>query len=429
MKRYFFIFIALMLLFSCRKKTTDVPPVITVSSPTHNQSFTVPDSVRIGVLVSDNNVVKTISISLHQYNTDKKVLQSLNFSPNQKEYKVNAFFPLNDIYLEGGNYYFRITASDGVLSSTEYVNVFIGEAPQMFTGAYIFSQSGNNLKVDYMNTQYAVSPFATYASDYGHSAGNLYGQYLHSMGKNSGKLVALRVSDAQEAWSVPFGASFPTLFFEKMHYANKLLYVGFSEGMIRAYNTNGGVERAFLSAQGFKPSHILYAGEHLITEQKQIVGQGSKIAAYYTFSSALRQELSMQGSVAALFEINANEILVVANEGVNSRIWVYNIAHNQLYSQKTISGKTCKSAVYVGNDTYLLGLGNDVQSYHLPGNTLLTYLSGVAADDMQYEAYSNRLYLVSGTQVRVYDYSAVSLLHTHTNATTIRAVQLMYNRE
>lgn len=429
MKKVILLLCIIFLMFGCSKKYIDPAPSITVGSPYENQSFNAFDTVRISALISDNMLVKSVKVSLFKYDNNKQVLHSLNFSPNQPEYKLNALYHLNDLYLEGGAYYFRITASDGNSSSSEYINITIGEASKIRTGAFIVSTSGSNVNIDYMDNQNVVSAFKSIVSDYGASSENLYGQFIHVMGKNTGNLLALNVADASEQWQVPFGASFPNLFFEEMHYANRLLFVGFTQGVVRAYNKYGNIEYAFASPQGYKPGNILHTTNHLITEQKQITGQGIQIAAYYNASSALRQQLTLQGDIVAMFEINSNEVLVFANEGTNGKIWVYNIEHNQLYSQKTLIGENIKCAAATGNENYLVGVANDVRSYNLPANTLLPYINSIYPNLIRFDELSNKVYVVSNNVLRIYNYSSMALLHTYNHPSFIRNFHLMYNKE
>lgn len=429
MKKLIYFLCIIFLIAGCRKKSIDPAPVITMGSPYENQSFNALDTVRISAFITDNMLVNSVKVSLYKYDNNKQILHSLNFSPDQKEYKLNATYPLNDLYLESGQYYFRITASDGNSGSSEYVNITINEASKVRTGAFIISSSGNSMNISFMDNQNAVSIFKTVTSDYGHSSENLYGQFIHVMGKNTGNLIALNVSDASEEWHIPFGSSFPNLFFEEMHYANKLLYVGLTQGVIRAYNNSGVIEHAFASPQGFKPGNILHSTNHLITEQKQITGQGIQISAYYNSSNALRQQLTLQGDIVAMFEINSNEILVLANEGTNGKIWVYNLDHNQLYSQKTIIGENIKCAADVGNGNYLIGIANNIKNYNLPANTLLPYVNAVNPEKIRFDNLSNKVYVVAANVLRTYDYSSTSLLHTYTHSTNIKNFHLMYNKD
>ena len=111
-------------LFSCKKDVDDKGPEITFNTPLENQTFNVNDYVTVNATVTDNVKISAVSVSL--LDADQHFAHiTVPLTVSSPSMTVNYQYILDNIHLETGFYYIKISASDGENDSNKFQKIYL----------------------------------------------------------------------------------------------------------------------------------------------------------------------------------------------------------------------------------------------------------------------------------------------------------------
>lgn len=425
-KRIAYLFL-LVLSFSCKKEEVDdQSPIISILKPLPNQNYTALDTIPIQGIITDNNRITTITISLRNSN-NINVLNSISITPNTTSYNLTEQFLLNDLYLPSGEYNLKISAFDGDNQTDSYIPLTINEFPKTRTGFFVFSNSGSTTQITKLDNGLNSTPFTTLSGDFLDGGVNLKNQQVISCGNSSGNLVAFNVSSAAETWSINNNASgFP--FFTSFALQENDVFVGYYNSDIKRFNKDGNQS---LSAQAFVNSYVkqLFVHENslLVTIQSEISGGTTRLVTYY-LTGSVKDNMLLNEDVIAMFSFSSNEVVVFTNASGNGKIKVYNISSNSTWQPFPLNVGQITSCTQVSKGIYLIAQNGNVILVNMNTFSNSTYLSGVNAQLVKYDVTTNEILITSGKSLTLYDYSTKSVKGSYTHSNTILAVDFWYNK-
>ncbi|MCW9041017.1 MAG: Ig-like domain-containing protein, partial [Flavobacteriales bacterium] len=300
---------------SCEKITDEEVPRISISTPYNNQQINGNDTIFITGSVSDNNTIKSISISLRNSN-DIPVLPTISHSPNDNSFSFNDPYFFDDLYMPSGQYYFSIKASDGINTATKYINISYGEIPKTRTGVFFYDNSGNTTSIYQLNGS-SANLFKTVPTDFLGGAANSYGQQLITVGEYNAKILAYDVATGSQSWGLDFpNSSIP--YYTNMFFHDKELYLGIRNGEIRAYNSNGSPTYFSNVQTSYYPENGLVHDNVFISEEKAIGNNTRYITTYWTNSGGFVHQLQLTEDIVGLYAYAPNNALFFANDNTTN---------------------------------------------------------------------------------------------------------------
>ncbi len=421
---YLFLF---LLFFSCKKEEVDnQSPIISILKPMPNQNYTALDTILIQGIVTDNNGITTITISLRNSN-NINVLNSISITSNTTSYNLNEQFLLNDLYLPSGEYNLKISAFDGDNQTDTYIPLTINEFPKTRTGFFVFSNSGSTTQITKLDNGLNSINFASFAGDFLDGSVNSLNQQVYSCGSVSGNLIAFDVNTAIQSWVESNNASgFP--YFTAISSYESEVYLGFYNRNIKSYTKNGVPK---FSAQAFFNSYstlfLVHENNLLLTEQPEISTGITRLVSYY-LTGFVKDNLLLNEDVIAMFSFSSNEVVVFTNVSGNGKIKVYNINSNSTWQPFPLNVGQITSCTQVSKGIYLIAQNGNVILVNMNTFSNSTYLSGVNAQLVKYDVTTNEVLITSGNSLTLYDYSTKSVKGSYTHSNTILAVDFWYNK-
>lgn len=417
----------LIFLSACEKITDEQVPVISVTSPYNNQQINGNDTVFIIGTASDDNVVKSISISLRNSN-DIPVLPTITHTPNEKSFSFNEPYFFNDLHMPSGQYYFSIQASDGNNTTSKYINISYGEIPTTRTGVFFYDNIGSATSIYQLNGNSATL-FNTVPSDFLGGAANSYGQQLISVGKYNGKIMAYDIATGNLAWSKVFSNS-SVPYFTNVFFHDKALYVGTRNGEILAYNANGSptylsnVQTNYYSENGLVHDNVFFS------EEKAIGNNTRFITAYWTNSGTIIHQLQLTEDVVEIFAFTPNKAVLIANDNStnNGKIQFYNAQLNSKSTPFNLSPGTIIDAEEIDSGVYLIAQNGNLVLVNANSHSTLPYLNGVNATKIKYDSFSNELYVIDGNTITAYDFSSKNILFSYTHTSPVLDLVFLFNK-
>lgn len=417
----------LIFLSSCEKMTDEQVPVISISSPYNNQQINGNDTIFITGTVSDNKVIRSISISLRNSN-DIPVLPTISFAPNEKSFSFNEPYFFNDLHMPSGQYYFSIQANDGNNTTSKYINISYGEIPKTRTGVFFYDNSGNSTSIYQLNGN-SANLFKTVNSDFLGGAANSYGQQLISVGQYNAKIMAYDVATGNLVWNTAYpNSSVP--YYTNVFFHDKELYVGIRNGEIRAYNSNGSPTYFSNVQTSYYPENGLVHDNVFISEEKAIGNNTRFITAYWTNSGTIIHQLQLTEDVIDIFAFGPNKAILLANDYTTNdgKIQIYDAQFNSKSTPFGLSAGTIIDAEEISTGVYLIAQNGNLVLVNANTYSTLPYLNGVNATKIKYDAFSNELYIIDGNTITAYDFSSKSVLFSYTHTLPVLDLVFLFNK-
>lgn len=419
--------IFLIFLNSCKKITDEQVPVISISSPYNNQQINGNDTIFITGTVSDNKVIRSVSISLRNSN-DIPVLPTISHSPNDKSFSFNDPYFFDDLHMPSGQYYFSIQASDGNNTTSKYINISYGEIPKTRTGVFFYDNSGSSTSIYELNGN-SANLFKTLLADFLGGAANSYGQQLITVGKYDAKIMAYDIATGNQVWSkVSSNSSVP--YYTDVFFHEKELYVGTRNGEIRAYNSIGSPTYYSNVQTSYYPENGLVHDNVFISEEKAIGNNTRYITTSWTNSGTMVHQLQLAEDVVDIFAFTPNKAVLLANDYIsnNGKIQIYDAQLNSKNTPFNLSTGTIIDAEEISKGIYLIAQNGNLVLVNANTYSTLPYLNGVNANKIKYDAFSNELYVIDGNTITAYDFSSKNVLFSYTHSSPVLDLVFLFNK-
>jgi hypothetical protein len=421
--------LALLFIFSCKKDKDEIPPTITITNPNDNQQYTALDTVWVLATVTDESSLKQIEITLTDDNKTP-ILSTVVVTPETNSVTLKIPYVLNDINLASGSYYIWIRASDGTNIHDKYRRINIDEIPKELKYIYFFT-FGNSTTVHVLRKSPTgtVQQLFDINGDFTGSAISSKFQEFITCGKITGNLNAYNIADNQQSWSVPVISNPPFPYFENATCYNDIIYVSFYDGYIKGYNHKGTITITANSPAGSHPAVISADENYLYADHAMISGTSRIFGVYYLTTGILKQQITTDYEIVKIFEKDNDNVFLFANHNGQGIMKIYNITDNGTWEPHTMPAGQIHDALQIDANTYLVALDDGIYKYQYANNSLTSYLPGEIATTFKYDDLNSEVYICTGTQILVYDYSTHTLINTIPSADTILDFQFLYNKQ
>ncbi len=393
--------IALFILSSCRK-VDDELPTINVTQPLNNSSYTFDQYINIQGTATDETKLKTVKAELFT-STMESVGLTVEQEASNNSFDFSMGLLLDDRYLTTGQYILKISAIDrsGNEKST-FKNVNYTELPYALDAIYVVNEAGTSAfqlhKVHNTTTTY----IRNFTGGFAGAVANLFHRQLILAGNGFGKLSAFDPLTEQISWEVSplqtLGSYFKFLYYNA---ADKLTFVASDDVLVKGYNKTGSVQSLISPSGALVPYYIFIQDEYVFLARKQALS--SEFSSYYQSTNTIFQSMSVTGDVVSVIKKNDDELYLFTNNGSNSAMQIYTIDNGAVWTPIAMPSGNVNAAVHYTSNEIFIAHETGILRYSYSNNSLVTWVSGVNATKLYYDAVNSRLVAVVGSQIRFYD--------------------------
>lgn len=416
----------LIIIIGCNRDE-EVFPSIEVMQPNEHESFLYGDTIEVRVRVFSDEAIDWVKITL----IDQQFIPSCpsqTIYPGETDNFLTLDYIISNRYIENGQYFLLIEASDKSGSTKKYVSINVSGLPLKSMGLVAVIRNGTNqqaiLSIDSIQT---VTQTGIHQGDYSSSAVNSNQSLIYINGKSTGALGAYNLNDGTVIWSVPTIQNPPFSYFEKMIYQDNMVVVGYTEGMIQGYTAGGSPRYQFITPQ-FIPKQMLRHFGMLIVEQLYYTGSGSVISVYYENSGTQKSWMNIGFDVIALFGEDEDEVVIFGNSGSNGISAILDIYNDQCYQIASFGPGNISSAIQIDLHNYILSTSNGIVRYNSLNGQNEFFESGVTPGQLCYDEVDDILYVAHDKIIEIYNQSTSQFLGNITLADTIRDIHILYNK-
>ena len=428
-KRFFFLTFC-VLFFACRKDNSIDTPTVQIFEPAGLQTFRVFDTLMVKGQVSDPQGLQSINISLTN-GQSVQVLPSVQVPVTSNNMNFTWPYILSDIHLASGQYYITVSASNGTNTKYAYQEIYVDAAPTIREAVYAITRNSAGVQTWILDSAFHVSAGSSLNGNYCSSDISSYYQQLYIAAYDSGNVNALTVPSGSPAWSLP-GSNSSTPFFTNVYSYGDAAYVSYYSGFIKYYDSKGVQQSVINVAAGYYPVKTFLWGKYLFVEEKTFSSSPENLTLYYSQSGAGYQQCSLPGPVVAMYGMDNDDVFIFGNQPSGSPyIEKYSISGNILYAPVLLPSARLLSAAQLNPGEFLAGFSNGtVYQYTYNPSNFLTFITGVNASHLRYDAVNNQLIVAAGKLVQEYNcsISSATLLYSASMADSVLDVQVLFNK-
>lgn len=417
-------FFIIQLFISCKKDKDTVPPVISVLSPRENNSFSVFDTLRITAEISDESQLTYVSIQLMEENLTPA--QSLyRETVSGKNYSLQSDYIIYDTQLLSGVYFLKVSASDGVNETKDYVKLYISESASSRQGIFLISTPGTVVNVSFLDSALNVQPFITRYCDYTASCVSSKNQYINLLGEEICGLTSFRINDKSGQWDEPAMGSSP--YFTHLDFYNEISYVCYREGNIRGFDKNGAMQFSAVSNAGYYPLRAFLQNTDLLVAENEKSGSGKRLSVFFSTGS-YRQSIPISLEIMAFAKKDNDNIFLFGNEDGKGKILLYNTSKNEIGSPYPFPAENFNDAVQINSNTYLVALPDAVYKYNYSPVNFVEFIQQPGVEKLKYDEVNGVVLASAGNMLGIYSAVSGQQLNTYTHTQPIRDFHLLYNK-
>lgn len=325
------IFASLILLPACEAPRDEIGPDLDIIEPDEFSNHQVGESVSVEVAVSDDQQLDFVRIDIVNQSQNRVAgpvqYSDFNSISDQRTVSVN----LNDVNINSGAYFIRVTASDGENERTRFREINLIEVPREVLSILAFHEIGpNEFGVDSLDRESNVFVDMTSFSPALEKFAKAGTKELAFFSSSGGNMQMVQNDDLESIanYSFPTGGTGPE-FWRGVSGGESVVFASASDGQIRSWSDNGtpgiGVQVAF----GFQADQLLATDDFLYVELHPINQGQSQLAVHHMVSGAFFQSAVIENDIIEMLDLGNGELMIFQqDQALEAEVYKYSTSAN-----------------------------------------------------------------------------------------------------
>ncbi len=424
MRQLFVYFLLFFCFFSCKEEKDELPPSINFSLPSENSRVDVLDEIEVKATISDNEVIKTVVLSLISLENRNVVLNSVRFEPNASTFELNHFFGLSDSLLSGGEYYFQVQASDEDNTISAFKSIFINAYPRRKISTIVSTSNNSSSELFEDANNFQFNLIHTFSGPLHSSELNSFHQQYWFFPSSGNQLEVLDLREKNIDFSKSFISNL-TQTFSSSDLHSQDVFIALKTGELRAYNSSFQNRYSYQSTQQKQLEKIRVGDNFVLQEEAFPSGRDRSLQLLFRSSGLVRNTVSLSEAVVDLHFLSEEKAILFQNDldgGLIQELSINNINLRKVRSLRD----SVTSVEQINSNLYLIATKTKILQYNSLTDNLVDYLILPNAV-MAYDEPNNQIYISEGNQLRLYALGSTSELTTASFSDNIRSIHFRYN--
>jgi hypothetical protein len=370
----FFLTIVLFLAAACRKEGDGTPPVVRIVAPAVGTLLQVPDSLLVRVEVSDDRVVREVTLALMDPE-GVPAAATLAVSVNAREALVERVLPVQDERLRTGQYKLQVRASDGENETNAFRTVALNEAPLRLRGIFAVGLPGGApTTVYFVDSVFQPGPFGSFGQDLRFAGISSRHAVLFLAGGQTGPFSVVDPVWGNTRWSV--GNQMPGLppYFSSLDVSEdgEYVYIGSEDGLLRGYRSGGGQQFTANTLPQHRLQRVLLHDEVVVSAQRDIALPQRRLVTYWRSSGVQAGAYDLDMDVVGMYRAGGQHALLFGNRNGQGVVQHRHVYQGGGWEPRIFDGGEIQAVTRLGNNTWLVALPGTLLRYRYPDNSVLT---------------------------------------------------------
>lgn len=412
---------------ACRKDKDSEPPSVRITAPGAGFNVSIPDTLTVGVAVSDDRLVESLTILIAD--DDGVPITSPYTVPVQaSSQNIQADLFITDERILSGQYQLTAIANDGTNSARDFLPITVQAAPLRVRATYFIPPvtQAPPFTITVLDSIGGSNVFASLAELDG-AAIDL--DYLYTAGTGTEPFRRWGLANASPAALVANTGIYPA-FFRGLRRDPKdgRIYVCSVDGHVRGFDASGGQVFSGTAPSNHIGEATAVVGDFLIcavvnpvTAQRMLVKHG--------YGSGVRlAEFNSIPEPVALFERDAQHVLLFGNTPSGGVILDVNTSLGGAFEMRDFPGEPLKCVERFGPGGYVLGFQSGIRRFDYQSNSVLSILPGTNADGLTFNLVTGAVLAASGSEVIAFNPVTGAIAGTQMVGHPVSRVLLRLNR-
>lgn len=392
---------AVMLAAGCRKDKDSGPPSVRITSPGAGFTLNIPDTITVGVDVSDDRTVTAVTVLLADAD-GVPVAPGASVAVNARSRQVSVDLPIISERLASGQYVLTAMATDGEHDARDFLTITVQAAPLRIR-SMLLVPPGNGpppFTISRIDSAGAVSAFAS-LSELGQAAIGL--DHLFTTGTATLPLQRWRIGNGAAQAIMPNPALWPAYFTGlSTDAADGRIIAHAADGAVRVFLGDGAPVLTAQLPGGFVGQASVGVGDALICAARQPVTQERRLFRIGP-SGAVLAQFNSDADAVALFAIDGQRLLFFGNDAAGGVVREVNALLGGGFTMRAFPGEALRCVERVSPALHVLGFDSGIRRLDLPSTAVTTLLPGLAADGLTFNPVSGAVLAATGTSIVPFD--------------------------
>lgn len=389
----------------CRQ-ADEWPPSVSIATPTNNTSFAAGTEVMVSGVASDNKGVVSIGVLVEDVQHNQIVASGTGNVDEQGRFAIEV--RMGDRYTPTGQFQVQATAYDAAGNpSSDFVDVYIQEAPVLFYKTLFTVQDGNNNQIMALDSFNQFVPVATLNSALTVLSVDNRAQNV-IFGTEEGSLKVLEAAEYYDQFTIDLPAGPAPKAATAFASYNRDYYIGNTNApYLQSFSNQGASEKDFNDVS-YPPSALHVENDYIFATLISPAGNVRKLDRYDRTSGQLEQSVSLDWEATFLADLDEDHIVIAGEKDQTGVFAIYDKSTLSLVHEQLLPEAVRDMDTWEGN-VFLLTAGG-FQTYSMQYNVLYDISIFGNFHSLAYEPVDNLIYLGSqgemwayamdGTQVR-----------------------------
>lgn len=411
---------------SCKTKD-ELAPNIEVHFPSAGANYQVPDTVHVGLSITDETDLTNVEVKLIGPNN---ILASsvASIDPDGNIYDGTLNVVMLDKYLPSGDYAIHIRARDGTNERFKFIEVNVQELPKLRRGIFALVDGGATSSVFKVDSLGAAMALATLNQDAGHLCVDNRNDHCIVTGRTTGEILAMQTNTGHEVWSNTGFEQPPQPIYLDLICDDGDAYISMYEHEIRGLNGNGVLIMNQPLNSAFRPGELFATDDQLLVEQNEVGSNGNWIYRYFKDNGVEQNLLEIPMDIVAICPFDEERVMLFGNdESGQARVLVFYIFDNYTWEPRDLPAGEVRGAVATANGRYAIVHSTGLFTYTYDPNFLGTLQSNSTFEKVRYDEDRGLILVSDGTLIKEFSLSG-SFQGAHSFPGTVADFDIHYTK-
>lgn len=419
--------LASTILISCSKHKDEQAPVVIIHGPGNLSSYQLPASIPVDVEIRDDQSIEEFSISI--YNSQGETAFREIWQPGQKEIRETFSCAVNGLYLSSGTYTLKVSASDGVNSSSAYGQLQLIEIPKALEAIHVLCYGQSNPEIFRLDNGTFISEKSiphTVKSAYISNASHQIA--LHPV--SGFPVQALHTSTFGDAFQLLYQNIGTTEYFQSMNYSGEgtALWVAFGNQQMRAYNGEGNIENTISQPANRVTKKMIAGGRTLLCDEENTSNGNHYLSAYNLNTGLSFFSTSISGEIMDGRLCTNGKFILFINENTTSGVYEFDPDQSILSLKHNLASGRVLEMTAIDFDLSCLAHENGILLYSYQNNISGFFNNSIQIQHIAFDPVNEEIHTGNNKSYSVIDYTNGAIVQQYTCSDTIRKILLEFNK-
>jgi len=419
------IFLGSLLFFmSCEDKNNSMP-LVQISFPPHEYQISIPDTINIRGKVTDENGINFLKIQLVNELLQNPFLLFSTEIDNQNEYNFNVNSVVYDNDIPTGNYYIKATAYNTENVSSDFVKIYVNEAPLELKKIVVSTlEPSGRLSVKTLDNNLNTGHIMDYEGDFVGSAIYSSGRQFFIAMNNPSYTYSLDLSDGLTGWTEQAHQPYPLFTDLLLH--ESIIYLSTKNGEIYGMDINHNPKFNILTNPDTVAEKIFIFNNFLISDSRKRLGGKHLIMVYYRETGVFIHRKAIPNSVLGFYALDEEQVLCFSNSA-HGNSFLYNPLSNIISEENQFDFRINYSA-RIDDTRFLLATDEKVYLYESEGHLIYPVISESGIEQLAYEPLQQQIILATDDRIQMLVYPSYEVIVDLEWNSKVEEIGFLYNK-